>query len=238
MQYEVELGGRRRRRRDRAAAARGADAWQGRPGAREAGRSGVPASSRRGRRSDEDGERAARQPRRNRHRGPRSRGDLGRRRRAAHRHPVKFFPRLRGRTLVRYVSFAFMLVVALLAAAIVASVTIDLGPAVRQRAERAGSDYIERPMHIGSLKIRLLTGDVVVEDLTIDGLHEGDRPFFTARRLAVSMDWLPAFARRPDITISAVEMTDWHMLVEKWESAHNFPRFNHNDGKPPGPQRV
>jgi hypothetical protein len=151
---------------------------------------------------------------------------------------VKFFPRLRGRTLVRYVSFAFMLVVALLAAAIVASVTIDLGPAVRQRAERAGSDYIERPMHIGSLKIRLLTGDVVVENLTIDGLHEGDRPFFTARRLAVSMDWLPAFARRPDITISAVEMTDWHMLVEKWEIAHNFPRFNHNDGKPPGPQRV
>jgi hypothetical protein len=151
---------------------------------------------------------------------------------------VKFFPRLRGRTLVRYASFAFMLVVALLAAAIVASVTIDLGPAVRQRAERAASEYIERPMHIGSLKIRLLTGEVLIENLTIDGLHAGDRPFFTARRLAVSMDWLPAFARRPDITISAVEMSDWHMLVEKWESAHNFPRFNHNDGKPPGPQRV
>jgi hypothetical protein len=28
-----------------------------------------------------------------------------------------------------------------------------------------------------------------------------------------------------DITISSVEMTDWQMLVEKWESAHNFPRF-------------
>src|SRR5436190_13629578 len=194
MQYEVELARRRRRRRDRAAAARGADAWQGRPGAREAGRSGVPASSRRGRRSDEDGERAARQPRRNRHRGPRSGGDLGRRRRAAHRHPVKFFPRLRGRTLVRYVSFAFMLVVALLAAAIVASVTIDLGPAVRQRAERAGSDYIERPLHIGRLSIHLVTGKILVENLQIDGLHKGDRPFFTARQIAVALDWLPLVA--------------------------------------------
>src|SRR5438093_744722 len=28
------------------------------------------------------------------------------------------------------------------------------------------------------------------------------------------------------------------MLVEKWENAHNFPRFNHDDGKPPGPRRV
>ena len=71
---------------------------------------------------------------------------------------------------------------ALLAAAIVTSVTIDLGPAVRARAEDAGSKYIERPLHIGGLKIRLLTGKVLVEDLAIDGLHAGDRPFFTARR--------------------------------------------------------
>ena len=29
-------------------------------------------------------------------------------------------------------------------------------------------------------------------------------------------------------------MTDWQMLVEKWEGAHNFPRFSHDDGQPPG----
>jgi hypothetical protein len=151
---------------------------------------------------------------------------------------VNFIKRLRGHKILRYVSVCLMLIVALLASAIVASVTIDLGPAVRERAARAGSAYIERPMRIGSLKIRLLTGKVLVEDLTIDGLHEGDRPFFTARRVAVSIDWVPVLARRPDITISSVEMTDWHMLVEKWENAHNFPRFNHDDGKPPGPRRV
>ena len=93
-------------------------------------------------------------------------------------------------------------------------------------------------MHIGSLKIRLLTGRVLVEDLKIDGLHEGDRPFFIAKRLAVSLDWAPALALKPNITISSVEMTDWHMVVEKWANAHNFPRFTRDDRNPKGPRRF
>ena len=44
---------------------------------------------------------------------------------------------------------------------------------------------------------------------------------------------MPAFSRQPDITISSVEMTDWQMLVEKWDGSHNFPRISHDDGKPP-----
>ena len=40
-----------------------------------------------------------------------------------------------------------------------------------RRPEDAGSEYIERPLHIGTLRIRLLTGKVLVENLTIDGLH-------------------------------------------------------------------
>jgi hypothetical protein len=151
---------------------------------------------------------------------------------------VKLLKRLRRHALLRYLGVCLSLIVALLAAAIVSSVTVDLGPAVKSRAETEGSKYIERPMRIGSLKIRLLTGKVLVEDLTIDGLHEGDRPFFTARRLAVSIDWGPAVAVKPDITISSVEMTDWQMLVEKWENAHNFPRFTRNDGRPKGQRRI
>jgi len=151
---------------------------------------------------------------------------------------VKIFQRIRNLAALRYISFALTLIVAVLAAAIVASVTIDLGPLVRARAEKAGSDYIERPLHIGSLKIRLLTGAVLVEDLRIDGVHPGDRPFFTAKEIAVALDWFPAFSRKPDITIGSVEMSDWQMLVEKWDGGHNFPRFNHDDGKPPGPKRV
>ena len=150
---------------------------------------------------------------------------------------MKLLTRLRHLKLLRYVGFCLSLVVALLAAAIVASITIDLGPVVRKRAETEGSKYIERPLHIGSLKIRLLTGRVLVEDLAIDGLHEGDRPFFTAKQLSVSIDWLPVIARKPDIRITSVEMTDWNMLVEKWESGHNFPRFT-RDNQKRGPSRI
>ena len=151
---------------------------------------------------------------------------------------MNVFKRLRAHPVLRYVSFCLTVVVALLAAAIVASITIDLGPALRARAEDAGSKYIERPLHIGSLRIHLLSGRVRVENLSIDGLHPGDRPFFTAKQIAVALDWAPAFSVKPDIVIRSVEMTDWQMLVEKWDGAHNFPRFNHDDGKPPGPRRV
>ena len=151
---------------------------------------------------------------------------------------MNVFKRLRTHPALRYLSLCLTVLVALLAAAIVASITIDLGPVVRAKAEDAGSKYIERPLHIGGLRIHVLTGKVLVEDLRIDGLHKGDRPFFTAKRIAVALDWLPAFRLRPDITISSVEMTDWEMLVEKWDGSHNFPRFNHDDGKPPGPKRL
>ena len=197
-----------------------------------------PSAGRR-RRSDEDGERAARQPRRAR--SPRSTRAKGCRSTPA-RCSSSFSERSSSASAATGSSAtsasASRCVVALLAAAIVTSVTIDLGPAVRARAENAGSKYIERPLHIGALKIRLLTGKVLVEDLAIDGLHAGDRPFFTARRIAVALDWVPAFSRQPDITISSVEMTDWQMLVEKWEGAHNFPRFSHDDGKPPRSEAV
>ena len=40
---------------------------------------------------------------------------------------------------------------AILAAAIVASLTIDLGPSLKKRAEDAGSKYLDRPMRMGKL---------------------------------------------------------------------------------------
>jgi TamB, inner membrane protein subunit of TAM complex len=138
---------------------------------------------------------------------------------------VKFLKRLRGNRVIRYLSLAFTLLVALLAAAMVATLTVDLGPYAKRAAEREGSKYIERGLHLGTLSIHLLTGKVLVEDFRIDGLHEGDRPFFTAKRIAIGLDWIPAFRRKPDITITSVEMTDWQMLVEKWGDRHNFPKF-------------
>jgi translocation and assembly module TamB len=151
---------------------------------------------------------------------------------------VKFLTTLRRHPAVRTVGWAAAILVALLGASIVATVTIDLGPRVRELAERRGSEFLERPLSIGSLSIHLLTGHVIVTDLSIGGLKPGDRPFFTAKRLAVALDWLPVLAKRPDISISAVEMTDWQMLVEKWENAHNFPKFTRDDNQPGGPRRF
>src|SRR5687768_16741459 len=130
-----------------------------------------------------------------------------------------------------------MVVAAILAASIVASLTVDLGPVAKASAEREGSKYIERPMRIGRLSIHVLSGKYVVEDMTIDGLRPGDRPFFTAKRIAVAMDWATAMRRQPEFLITSVEMTDWNMLVEKWEGAHNFPNFT-RDNPSQGPRRF
>src|SRR5262249_10977874 len=120
----------------------------------------------------------------------------------------------------------------------VASITVDLGPIAKRYAEKYGSAYIERPLRIGKLSIHLFRGRIVLDDFQIDGLHPGDRPFFTARQLSFAFDWRPAFSLTPDFVSPAVEMSDWAMLVEKWPNRHNFPRFTRERQTPDGPRRF
>jgi len=150
---------------------------------------------------------------------------------------VKRFNRPGVRKSLRYISVCLMLVAAVLAVAIVVSLTVDLGPVARRALETQGSKYLERPMQIGRLSVHVLTGKYVIEDMIIDGLHSGDRPFFTARRISIAMDWATAMQRRPEFLITSVDMTDWQMLVEKWENGHNMPRFTPDD-QPQGPKRF
>ncbi|MBI4486550.1 MAG: hypothetical protein HY655_11120, partial [Acidobacteria bacterium] len=142
---------------------------------------------------------------------------------------MKLFPKLR-RALrhpaIRWASLVLAFVVGILAAVIVASLTVDLGPRVHAIAEREASKRIERPLHIGRLGIHLLRGRVVVEDLLIEGVNAGDRPFFTAKRLSISLDWSAVMQRRPEFIVTSVEMTDWRMLVEKWKDKHNFVKID------------
>ena len=143
------------------------------------------------------------------------------------------------RRIGSFISLNLRLIVAILGASIVATLTVDLGPAVRGAAESAASRQLERPVHIGRLGIHILFGRFVVEDLSIGGLHQGDRPFFTAEHLSVSIDWLTALRRKPEITITSVELAGWQMLVEKWDGQQSFPRLTRpDDGKPAGPQRF
>ncbi|MBI4263481.1 MAG: translocation/assembly module TamB domain-containing protein [Acidobacteria bacterium] len=112
----------------------------------------------------------------------------------------------------------------ILAAAFVTTVSVDLGPVLKARAEQAASDYLERPTHIGRLSVRLWLGRFVLEDVVIDGLEAESRPFLTAGRISVSMPWSTLFDRR--VVFDGIDMTDWRMYVETLpDGRHNFPRF-------------
>ena len=128
------------------------------------------------------------------------------------------------------------ILVAVIAAVMVASLVIDLGPSLRARAETAGSKYLKRPMHIGRLSIRLVTGTFIVENLVIEGLQPADRPFLKARRIAVNMPWWSIFSR--ELVIQDVDMTDWEMLVEQFKDGHNFPRIVPDSKGPKGRKRF
>lgn len=140
------------------------------------------------------------------------------------------------RALGRVGRAIFVLGVALVAAAIVAGLSIDLGPSLRARAEAAGSRQINRPLHIGRLSVRLLTGDFVVEDLRIEGLSPTDRPFFSGKSVVLDIPWWSVVRR--DLLIRSVELTDWHMLVETFPGGrHNFPRLT-SGGPRTGPRLI
>lgn len=151
--------------------------------------------------------------------------------------PVVSWPRVR--KVLRYLGIAVSITIGILAVAIFVSLRIDLGPSLRALAERQGSNQLKRPIHIGGLSVRVARGRFEVDDFSIDGLEPTARPFFTAKRLAIALDWSKAIARKPEFIITSVEMTDWEMLVEKWEGRDNFVRLRRNEPTtPPGPRRF
>jgi hypothetical protein len=143
----------------------------------------------------------------------------------------------RVRTALRWIGrFAAVLAI-VLAVAIVTTLSVDLGPSLRGRAEQAGSQYLNREMKIGRLSVRLLTGTFVLDDFVIGGLEPGDRPFLTARRLEISMP-LSALLHR-EVLFESIVMRDWRMLVETWPNGrHNFPKFTRESKGPKGPKRF
>ncbi|MFB3853483.1 MAG: translocation/assembly module TamB domain-containing protein [Vicinamibacterales bacterium] len=125
-------------------------------------------------------------------------------------------------------------ILALLAAvAFVAAIfllTVDLGPLARQYAERYGSRYLERPLHVGKVGIRLATGDFVIENLLIEGLTPDARPFLSAKRIEVSLPWW-TLVRRRQLLIESVRMTDWDMTIELFRDGHSsLPRIGRGQG--------
>jgi hypothetical protein len=130
-----------------------------------------------------------------------------------------------------------MMTAILLAVAIVTTITVDLGPGLRGQAERSGSSYLKRPLTIGRLSVRLLTGSFLVEDLRIGGLQADDRPFLTARTIELSLSFAALLHR--EVLVDSVVMSDWRMLVETWPNGrHSFPRFTGDGPRSTGPKRF
>jgi hypothetical protein len=141
--------------------------------------------------------------------------------------PLRFkrFERIRSHFAFRFTKLGVVVLATTLAVAIVATLTLDLGPGLRGLAEREGSKRVGRPMHIGRLGVRLFNGKFVLEDFVIEGLVPTDRPFLTAKRIDVSLAWEAIFHR--EVLVDSIEMTDWHMVLEQWAGGkHSFPKFN------------
>src|SRR6476661_9344889 len=84
-------------------------------------------------------------------------------------------PRARKPRWRRAARRAIAVAVAIVAGVLVAVLTVDLGPSVRRRAEREGSKFMQRPLHIGRLSAKLTPGVFVIEDIVIEGLAPTDR---------------------------------------------------------------
>ena len=128
----------------------------------------------------------------------------------------------RRRTWRRVARRVLAVLVAIVAGVLVTVLTVDLGPSLRARAEKAGSNYVHRPMHIGRLSAKITPGVFVVEDLVIEGLEPTDRPFLKAKKIEVILPWWTIVTRQ--LIVESVEMTDWDMVVETWPSSPAFPR--------------
>ena len=139
---------------------------------------------------------------------------------AAEAAPEPAAPKKRRRThpILRVLGF----LAALVAAGLMSVMVIDLGPKAKGIAEREGSKYLERPMHIGKLGIHLGTGMFQVDDLVIEGLKPTDRPFLRAKRIRLNVPWWTVFTH--ELIVEHVDMSDWEMLVEQFPGKHNFPR--------------
>jgi hypothetical protein len=124
---------------------------------------------------------------------------------------------------------AGMIALALVAAAIVTTVTVDLGPRVRERAERFLSEELARPTTLGGLSVRVFDGRIVARQVRIAGLDARAEPFLRASEVRVAIP-LWSLLRR-EIRIASIDVIDWKARVEQYPGGkHNFPRIRSHSG--------
>ena len=140
--------------------------------------------------------------------------------------------RERFRKAYRYGRLIAVIIGVIIGVAIVSTLTIDLGPALKARAESEGSKWLERQMTIGRLGVHLGRGRFVVEDLYIHGMFPNEPPWLVAKRIEVSLTWRALFRR--EVLLDSIEMSDWTMTVESFpDGRQTFPRLT---GPPRAPR--
>src|SRR5688500_5233821 len=97
-------------------------------------------------------------------------------------------PRLR-RRVGRFFLHGLALITAIIAGLIVTLFSVDLGPFVKEQAEKRATAYLDRRMTIGRISAKLTPGDFELHDVVIQGLRPEDRPFLKAKTLTVSLPW-------------------------------------------------
>jgi hypothetical protein len=142
------------------------------------------------------------------------------------------------RGALRHSKRVAVLTIALIAAGVVTSFSIELGPALRARAESTATNALRRTTRIGALSVRLFDGRFVLHDTLIEGLTPTETPFFGAREIVVYMP-LWSLLRR-ELVLESIEISDWHGAVETWPgNRNNLPRLKRDStGSGRSPIRV
>jgi hypothetical protein len=135
------------------------------------------------------------------------------------------------RTTYKYARRFAVTIGVIVAVLVVSTLTIDLGPVLKARAEREGSNWLDRKLTIGRLGVHLGRGRFVIEDLRIDGMFPTEPPWLEAKRIDVSLKWSALFGR--EVLFDSVEMTGWRMVVESFpDGRQTFPRLTGPPRKP------
>jgi len=137
-----------------------------------------------------------------------------------------------GRKAYRYGRRFAVTIGVIVAVLVVSTLTLDLGPALRARAETEGGKWLDRKMTMGRLGVHLGSGKFVVEDLRIDGMLPNEPPWLVVRRLDVSLKWSALL--HGEVLLDTIDMTDWKMVVESFpDGRQTFPRLT---GPPRAPR--
>ena len=113
------------------------------------------------------------------------------------------------RTAYRYGRRFAVTIGVIVAVVVVSTLTIDLGPALKGQAERAGGNWLERKMTIGRLGVHRGRGRFVVEDLRIEGMRPEEPPWLVAKRIEVSLTWSALFGREVLLDTSRCRIGAW-----------------------------